>query len=275
MKCSVSKRDDHGTVLSVVILFLLALELSVDAQPIYRLFGTNLFDFSPVAALGNAASFHLSGTVVKVYPMSVQIRCKIGVSFVYNPPTRSELLTASPSEMLQQLYVQTRAQSGNMSMGQALSLAPSARQYLQVEDKTVDVFLLNYPFQVQNGNEVSCLALPATSKGFWDYGIPFNGDTTNFRTIYRVGPKGIVAERQYSPEEKLKMKLDRESKAFASVYNLATNGSPSAQYFLAMKYFRGEGIETNSDLAVKWLKEAANQGSIEASNKLQSLSISP
>jgi TPR repeat protein len=49
----------------------------------------------------------------------------------------------------------------------------------------------------------------------------------------------------------------------------ATNGSVSAQCSLGLHYLNGQGCETNKELAVYWLTQAANQGEIEASNKLE------
>jgi hypothetical protein len=51
----------------------------------------------------------------------------------------------------------------------------------------------------------------------------------------------------------------------------ATNGSPSAQYSLGEHYLAGLGCETNREQAIYWFTQAAKQGSIEASNKLSSL----
>lgn len=51
----------------------------------------------------------------------------------------------------------------------------------------------------------------------------------------------------------------------------ATNGDASAQCSLGIHYLNGQGCETNRELAIYWLKKAADQGSTEASNKLVTL----
>jgi TPR repeat protein len=51
----------------------------------------------------------------------------------------------------------------------------------------------------------------------------------------------------------------------------ATNGDAYAQYSLGEHYLKGQGCETNREQAVYWLKKAAAQGYLEASNKLAAL----
>ncbi|HEX4265179.1 MAG TPA: hypothetical protein VH597_12640 [Verrucomicrobiae bacterium] len=51
----------------------------------------------------------------------------------------------------------------------------------------------------------------------------------------------------------------------------ATNGSVSAQYGLALHYLKGQGCETNRDLAIYWLKKCSQQGNEDAVAKLNSL----
>lgn len=48
----------------------------------------------------------------------------------------------------------------------------------------------------------------------------------------------------------------------------ATNGDSSAQCSLGEHYLAGQGCETNRELGTYWLTQAANQGDMEASNKL-------
>lgn len=61
------------------------------------------------------------------------------------------------------------------------------------------------------------------------------------------------------------------SNAVASLKTEAANGSPSAQYNLALHYLNGRGCETNKDLAIHWLKTASDGGDFLASNKLVTL----
>ena len=51
----------------------------------------------------------------------------------------------------------------------------------------------------------------------------------------------------------------------------AASGSASAQFSLALHYLKGQGCETNKDLAIHWLKMASDSGYFGASNKLAEL----
>jgi TPR repeat protein len=50
--------------------------------------------------------------------------------------------------------------------------------------------------------------------------------------------------------------------------NNVANGAASDQRALAEHYLKGEGCETNRELAIFWLQKASDQGDIDASNKL-------
>ena len=49
----------------------------------------------------------------------------------------------------------------------------------------------------------------------------------------------------------------------------AEDGQPSAQYDLGMRYIKGDGIEKDGELGLKWLQTAAKNGSIQATKKLK------
>jgi len=80
---------------------------------------------------------------------------------------------------------------------------------------------------------------------------------------------------QPSQEEIDAAKLREKQKIFLLQSNAiiwlqpqAINGDAGAQYDLAEHYLKGEGCETNRELAIYWLKQSAIKGNIEASNKL-------
>ncbi len=245
--------------------------LSVSAQSYLRLFGTNLVDFSPLASSPSHVPYHLQGKVSHVYTESIRVTCAVGVEFVYVQPSSQEILNASPGDMLHQLYAAQVANRGT-SIGEIMSMSPEVRQNFQPVEKTADFYLLNYPFATRVGSSIDCFALPTPTNGFWDYGKPFSGALSKFKVIYRVRPTGIIAERQYSSEERKAMKQAVDAKAVAWLFSQATNGSASAQCSLGLHYLNGQGVETNTALAIEWLKRAADQGDIEASNKLVKLS---
>ncbi|MGI8965426.1 MAG: tetratricopeptide repeat protein [Limisphaerales bacterium] len=51
----------------------------------------------------------------------------------------------------------------------------------------------------------------------------------------------------------------------------AEEGSASAQYELGMRYFNGDGVGKNLELARQWLELSAQQGNAPAAKKLEAL----
>ena len=93
-----------------------------------------------------------------------------------------------------------------------------------------------------------------------------------------------AAREQMAAVEKAKADIiaakreDQRQKSFLAQSNtvlhlqtLATNGEAWAQCSLGKHYLNGQGCETNRALAVKWLTTAAGNGSMEASNALETL----
>lgn len=99
----------------------------------------------------------------------------------------------------------------------------------------------------------------------WDCGIP-----------YAPSPEQVAAQKKIK-EQKIEAEKIRQwqgdSNAVKWLSSQATNGSAFAQYDLATHYLNGRGCETNRDLAIYWLKVAATNGDMAASNKLASLKV--
>ena len=260
----------HWAQIMICVIIIFCVYAPVFGQSYLRLFGTNLFDFSPVVSATGGAPYRFQGKVSYIYPQSIRVTRAIGTEFVYVQPSSQELLNLSPGEMLQQLYAAQVAQRGT-SLGEIMSLSPEVRQNFKSVERTADFYLLNYPFATRVGSSIDCLALPTATKGFWDYGKPFSGDISQFKIVYRVRPTGIVAENRYSPEEKQAMKQAADAKTVTWLLAQATNGSSSAEYSLGLRYLNGQGVETNKALAIEWLRKAAAQGNTEASNRLEKL----
>jgi TPR repeat protein len=100
-----------------------------------------------------------------------------------------------------------------------------------------------------------------------------SGDSIYRKTVsYTLYDVGVPYTRPMTPEEKNaseKRSFIANSNAVMWLQSEATNGSVSAQCSLGLHYLNGQGCETNKELAVYWLTQAANQGEIEASNKLE------
>lgn len=99
-----------------------------------------------------------------------------------------------------------------------------------------------------------------------DYGIPCDV------------PQWFLDKQKELEQAELLAEIVKKQKLFIAQSNAviwlqsqATNGDTSAQCSLGEHYLKGEGCETNREQAIYWLKKAADQGDIEASNKLVNL----
>lgn len=61
-----------------------------------------------------------------------------------------------------------------------------------------------------------------------------------------------------------------QMRRYATLYfkELAEKGFPAAQGILGMKYYLGDGVRKNSAKGISWLKQAAEQGQVEAQKQL-------
>ena len=61
-----------------------------------------------------------------------------------------------------------------------------------------------------------------------------------------------------------------DGKSHLVIKPLAEAGDPEAQYYLAMLYSWGRGVDKNSKLSMQWMTKAAKNGEIGALNMLAS-----
>ena len=78
----------------------------------------------------------------------------------------------------------------------------------------------------------------------------------------------INSYAQESEADKAFQKAD--GKSHLVIKPLAEAGDPEAQYYLAMLYSWGRGIEKNSELSMHWMTKAAKNGELGALNMLAS-----
>lgn len=64
---------------------------------------------------------------------------------------------------------------------------------------------------------------------------------------------------------------DSKEKSLDIYTKMATQGFPSAQYILGMKYWLGDGVENNVDTALEWLRSAAEQNHEDAIRELANI----
>ena len=160
------------------------------------------------------------------------------------------------------------------------------------------VVIKNYPFvrgqwnyNARNGSYFQPGGLGANALAALISDTPiYNGFGAIIRDskIYDCGTpmtEPIKIVRSYTPEElaalQAREKLEAQKakdrgnqsqvNAVKWLQPQATNGSPSAQCSLGLHYLNGQGCETNREAAIYWLRIAADQGNLEASNKLATL----
>lgn len=64
---------------------------------------------------------------------------------------------------------------------------------------------------------------------------------------------------------------DSKEKSIKIYTEMATQGFPSAQYILGMKYWLGDGVENDVDTAIEWLRSAAEQNHENAIRELANI----
>ena len=68
--------------------------------------------------------------------------------------------------------------------------------------------------------------------------------------------------------------VDKSNQRAAELFRVASDQNyPEAQYTLAFHYFYGQGVPQSKEVAVIWLKKAAELGDLSARSKLKQLGI--
>lgn len=144
-----------------------------------------------------------------------------------------------------------------------------------------NILVVNYPTDgIAQGQNLSLKATQIGTTNFlgttielWDAGIKpitpeqlqeMKDEEIRFQSNLQK-QKMIVAEMTH------RNFLLGQSNAVRWLQPQATNGDASAQCSLGEHYLNGLGCETNLTQGIYWLTQAANQGDLEASNKLNSL----
>jgi hypothetical protein len=142
-----------------------------------------------------------------------------------------------------------------------------------------DFFVANYPFDVVNDHVIEASEHQmAWYVGTYTYSTINGGSRTIEKLDYGIPcdpPPELIQQQMAIAKAKAiedKKRADEgQIKAVAWLQSQATNGIPSAQCSLGEHYLIGQGCETNREQAIYWLTQSANQGYLEASNKLASL----
>jgi hypothetical protein len=110
---------------------------------------------------------------------------------------------------------------------------------------------------------------PAGTYETWDCGKPYVPSAADIEAARKQAADKMEADTIALRKKEHEAQL----RAFRTVYSGATNGSPSMQYSLALRYLNGQGCETNKDEGIRWLKIASTNGSYEAASKLAALKV--
>lgn len=84
-------------------------------------------------------------------------------------------------------------------------------------------------------------------------------------------PVAAVAVARVGPSTAPVDAAEADARLLAFQQRQAKSGSPSAQYALARRYLKGDGVEANRAVARVWLEAAAKGGSGEASAELAAM----
>lgn len=127
-------------------------------------------------------------------------------------------------------------------------------------DATADIQIFTIAIRVGTYDDA---AIPIE---LWDCGTPYVAPPPT--------PEQIKAAQEAAKIAALRAKqkaLEGQTNTFRWLQTLSTNGDASAQFRLANHYLNGQGCETNREQAIYWFTQSANQGNVEASNKLSAL----
>jgi hypothetical protein len=166
--------------------------------------------------------------------------------------TPDGLIIGSPGEVFGRIYT-----------GQVYSQPPILLRNYPDADSLVDNQIIqflalrvgNYQYTGTDGSTVTIAA--------YDYGKPYVPPP--------MTPEQIIAAQEAAKARAISDKIKAEHsqvKVVMWLQSQATNGSASAQCSLGLHYLNGQGCDTNHAQGIYWLTHSANQGDVEASNKL-------
>jgi hypothetical protein len=209
----------------------LSIVLSTQAQPIYRQFGAKVIDIRQPSTLTTERG---------------------KVAWVQNG------------------VVGLDAEKATSEVAIGSNVVPSDWEY----DRPIAV--TNYPAigSASVGKEIFIKAIRiGTFRGYQDQPI----DLYDCGSIYRPPPltpeqvEVAKSAAKVRAAESRRRYLMGETNAFNFLLTEASNGSASAQCRLGEHYLSGIACETNLAKGIFWLTQSANNGSVDASNKLAAL----
>jgi len=158
--------------------------------------------------------------------------------------------------------------------------------YVEDYDRNTEFFVANFPYTIAEDEVIPTSShMMAYYVGTYtyttvqgasrtirklDYGIPCDEPEYVKQAKLEVAAK-LKVQQILATSEARQNKEAQDLRTFLRLQSQATNGEVWAQSSLGLHYLNGQGCETNRELAIKWLKMAAGNGDMEASNKLERL----
>jgi hypothetical protein len=124
---------------------------------------------------------------------------------------------------------------------------------------------------IQIGEDVSCFAMIVGTTNIQGEVLPLY-DYGTFPSPEIIAARKtevdalMASQKHVQKEASQKRDTEAESKIIAYQIQQATNGYPSSQYDLAIRYATGRGLPQDIDQTRHWLTAAMTNGSTEASN---------
>jgi hypothetical protein len=228
-------------------------------QPLRRL-GTNIYDLSPAMAAGQASnSCYIEGKVLNVNNGKITMVRVISTQF-YMVPAGNPIQMDS-SSLLGYLAAE-RMSARPLSAGQVLAMSPQMRQYVETVQQTRNITLANYPKPSFAGQTLKTYAIPLgnlESCTAWDYGTPIYAVPPGVDRIIRVYPMGMSWESLRARATPSTEHKAADESSSIKEFQMASNGVPSAQFSIGLRYINGYGVETNRPLGLYWIYKASYQ----------------
>jgi hypothetical protein len=145
------------------------------------------------------------------------------------------------------------------------------------------VIVKNYPHELALDNDVRISAIHSGTAKWtgkfgpdiyetWDCGTEPTPEQWKQIQDEEARAQALIEKQKAEADKAEKSKIyAAQAKAIVWLQSQATNGSASAQCSLGLHYLNGQGCETNKELAVYWLTQAAERGDAEARDKLINL----
>ena len=150
-----------------------------------------------------------------------------------------------------------------------------------IDHGLVDVAIKNYKGEATVDKTITVCAIHTGTYDWnsvplqlWDCGTKPTAEQMQQIKAEEDKAQEIIDQQTAALKQAARQKmLQGQTNAVHWLFSQATNGDVFAQCSLGEHYLAGLGCETNRDLAIQWLRKAADGGSMEASNKLAQLKL--